>query len=238
MKKKFLRSAVIALLATGLLASSALALPFNERDQLIGPLPALQAILDDFTTMGTSIDAVNDQRQEAIWVRSGDWDVDVVRVAGTGTSAGYDLGIYSFADPTKKYVFDTLDETGSSVDFNIGESGNLYVNGNTIGSFGPAFGFFITDGNEYFYTEDDKNGGVAHALAYHLNGIEYSIPYGPDYFRGKGGPDDYLLAFRGNDGFTPVFLVEDVRPIPEPATMLLFGLGLASFAGLARRKKK
>ncbi|MCP4340699.1 MAG: PEP-CTERM sorting domain-containing protein [Desulfobulbaceae bacterium] len=30
----------------------------------------------------------------------------------------------------------------------------------------------------------------------------------------------------------------DVAPVPEPATMILFGTGLISLAGAARRKKK
>ncbi len=34
------------------------------------------------------------------------------------------------------------------------------------------------------------------------------------------------------------FLIRSATPIPEPATMLLFGIGLASMAGISRRSKK
>jgi hypothetical protein len=180
MKKKFLRSAVIALFGTGLLASSALALPFNNSGSGIG---------------------------------SGDWDADVVRISVySGNEKEFDMGVYSFTDPTKSYLFNTLDGTGAPVDFNIANLGNPYGKRNHgFDFFRPSFGYWIT-------------------------------------FSGTGESYDWLLAinFHNKNGFPPmkgnhpgdVPPIDDIKPIPEPATMLLFGMGLASFAGLARRKKK
>ena len=49
------------------------------------------------------------------------------------------------------------------------------------------------------------------------------------------------LNFANNDGFEEWALRErgeGIPPIPEPASMLLFGSGLVAWAGLRRRFKK
>lgn len=54
---------------------------------------------------------------------------------------------------------------------------------------------------------------------------------------GVGGTGFYQLQFTGLPGADGAF-VDNIQPTPEPATMLLFGLGLLGFARVSRKKRQ
>ena len=59
-----------------------------------------------------------------------------------------------------------------------------------------------------------------------------------DVTRGSGSKNNAGAIYDGEDYIRAQFVSTDRVPIPEPATMLLFGTGLAGVAGLVRRRKK
>jgi hypothetical protein len=89
------------------------------------------------------------------------------------------------------------------------------------------FGFFLQDGANTYYTPDSLNGGAARVLSY--SGTS----------KGASKPDD-LWTFAFEDGTDwdyndRVFTVESITPVPEPASVVLFGTLLALCASGLRR---
>jgi hypothetical protein len=93
-----------------------------------------------------------------------------------------------------------------------------------------GFGFYLQGpgtGYGQFFTVDQLNGGLAQSLAF-VNPVNdrWVIAF-EDLKLGNGADGDY------ND---MVVSVESIQPVPEPASIVLFGTGLLGVAGAIRRK--
>ena len=145
--------------------------------------------------------------------------------------SGNEFGIYSYTDPnTTKAI---LASAHSSQLFFQNILGTWYVDyDSNVASGGTAFdntfGFYYKDVSGIHYTDASLNVGGVEKIRMDYEPVVATATFNYDYM---------LLGQTYTNCLALSIETHDVAPVPEPATMLLFGTGLAGLAAIGRRRK-
>ena len=118
------------------------------------------------------------------------------------------------------------------------DNGSAYTTSDSVEISENRFGFYITsptNGGQTFYTQTVLNvDGFDHFLSFDTRDNQSSEVFGANFVLAA---ED--LWGGGDKDFTDMVVgISDIAPVPEPATLLLLGSGLAGLAFYRRKKMK
>jgi len=224
-----------------------------------GNLSALQGVLDGLTVTGpSSVNVVTDQvADSSLWsITASGASATTLIVEMAGYASTNALGVYDAANPASTVqVFAGAAVPGNQALLSIKVDGSVYLNNvDTMVDFaGKWFGFYLDspdEGGQRFYSDDTLNevyNGYysPHMLAFQGQDDLVQLPNLP---QATWTDNEYVMAWEDylNDGtsdedFTDmVVMVESVQPVPETASIGLWGM-IAGVFGLGcwfRRRRQ
>lgn len=215
----------------------------------------LQTQLNNMTTSGPYINVYTDQASpSAYWeIGASGGSVNKIMLELAGNANTNTFGIF---DPTDPSNYLQLFAGGASSGWStlLTQIGNQFIatyfdqNGlvqgqDSITLSGNTFGYYLgaASNSPTYYSDPSLNApnsvypdGTRRVAAYEGNGTTYLN--GAQFL-----PSEYLLAWEDGSDFDYqdfVVLVESVRPVPEPAVLGMFGLGLLLVGGFVASRRR